>query len=1280
MKPFFKMISAMFVAVLFLVLANKSAFAQEIQIDCQSGFNEINTGMFYKNETVTSPRNISMYIVKIDLTQPMDFVVTPRDGLGTTTSVFMGTYGVELAINGDGFRNPSDPTGFAASEGDIYSDAPIWATLFIPENPGPTDLPQIGLPRPEDIFNAISGFQIIAEGEDVEGSLEECCLEGWEEGACTEDDYYGHCQYLRARTSVGINEEDNEFIIIVVDEVGGSSGVSIRELADLQLQCGSTNAMNMDGGGSSTLVEAGLGILNNPSGGTERIVANHLGVCYGTCNTGIGPAQPPLPAGEARPRYTITQPYPFPCNRTAPLNSSWVDEEFHSLRPYQASPCNQTLDDLALFCGNDLVLPEEVTITKNFNSLSTNIDDQYFRGPIEVFPGNPDWNLSSPCLICGETGVCERNDISACIPEANQCGPEGSLCSCRNNENGTETCSFTVSNSRDVAVDLEGLQLPIMGYTEPSVGNEDISQRVVNSVNDSFSDETLNDLDKMNEYVSWYLNGVNERAEYPYLDVQKECLGESSDIPGVCESTVEPNLCNPEADDAEDWTFDGVGGCYQSPDHQCCINSNDGATGYLDRDKLINFSGPLKKLLPASVQQIERIEEVEKAEGSVINNARIRHDQVVGCDFSFLGISLRNVPLPCYEEVFSVITNLVRRRIRLTNYTDEDRQPPIVEDLPPEEDLSFQEFYIEYREWRGDYCARIPLNIFNLIAELFPNPPEFLRSQWIFCFDNPLSVNVFSNLFNYIPLSSTEDRLGNVEIRSYRVQPSGTSFRIIRAVLSNTEPADLFFPHMQETVELADLLQRTFANRDAELEGEPADVVGNEFCELRQVRSNPGDDLFAGELSATFEYTAQVMCNFYTTDIPGTLCSNLIQGGGCVQNGTYCESYYGQYDCSDGQVCGVNCSTPPSPGGCTGTIGCFPENYENCDVVDPSVCGPDYFCAEIGVGECTRTDADPPLTQDCTRPIYARLQLQTKTPLADQIWSRLVSGPSGVFKKFAPKPGPEGPLECILDMPAGSGYTYEFDGQQLSGQLYFPHIGGIYEYFLKGIQSFLRPQGYGNSIVVGSPGDPLCSIAEDVSDVSTDICSGQCNATPSSVCQNLPPNLQARFEDLAYRWLGGVGAPRYDKYDDVINSACNRTDPVDPVFALAIWLHESGASNYEGICQVIGHGDPNSGYCQRILDFGINRDELATLITADGTVIRDMFEPQLSSFLNLPGYYLSQCDLGRVQCPMEMYGSMYYYGSCTPINNSNAYIAGIQEVYSWLWAGGMFPCYPTATN
>ena len=89
------------------------------------------------------------------------------------------------------------------------------------------------------------------------------------------------------RTAVGIASDGRRLIFVVVDgrQKPYSDGMTLRELANLMLALGARDAINLDGGGSSTLVVAtagGLRVANRPSDAAgERAVGNALGVVRG---------------------------------------------------------------------------------------------------------------------------------------------------------------------------------------------------------------------------------------------------------------------------------------------------------------------------------------------------------------------------------------------------------------------------------------------------------------------------------------------------------------------------------------------------------------------------------------------------------------------------------------------------------------------------------------------------------------------------------------------------------------------------------------------------------------------------------------------------------------------------------------------------------------------------------------------------------------------------------------------------------------------------------------
>lgn len=88
--------------------------------------------------------------------------------------------------------------------------------------------------------------------------------------------------FLRARhprTFVGFDRDTTKFFIFTVDgRQPKSIGMSFEEMADFLISIGAWNAVNFDGGGSTTMVVSGK-IVNSPSDKTgERPVANTLQV------------------------------------------------------------------------------------------------------------------------------------------------------------------------------------------------------------------------------------------------------------------------------------------------------------------------------------------------------------------------------------------------------------------------------------------------------------------------------------------------------------------------------------------------------------------------------------------------------------------------------------------------------------------------------------------------------------------------------------------------------------------------------------------------------------------------------------------------------------------------------------------------------------------------------------------------------------------------------------------------------------------------------------------
>ncbi|MFC5647701.1 phosphodiester glycosidase family protein [Paenibacillus solisilvae] len=110
---------------------------------------------------------------------------------------------------------------------------------------------------------AVGGFPILRDGQPL-NSLDDTTL--------------------APRTSAGVSEDGRHVYLAVLDgRAAASVGMSVSELAQLMWSFGAHDAVNLDGGGSSTLAalqpgEQKVTVKNTPSDGSERSVANGIGV------------------------------------------------------------------------------------------------------------------------------------------------------------------------------------------------------------------------------------------------------------------------------------------------------------------------------------------------------------------------------------------------------------------------------------------------------------------------------------------------------------------------------------------------------------------------------------------------------------------------------------------------------------------------------------------------------------------------------------------------------------------------------------------------------------------------------------------------------------------------------------------------------------------------------------------------------------------------------------------------------------------------------------------
>lgn len=186
----------------------------------------------------------------------------------------------------------------------------------------------------------------------------------------------------------------------------------------------------------------------------------------------------------------------------------------------------------------------------------------------------------------------------------------------------------------------------------------------------------------------------------------------------------------------------------------------------------------------------------------------------------------------------------------------------------------------------------------------------------------------------------------------------------------------------------------------------PPGVPDNGSCVVSNVRTNPGDDLLGKKILADLEYTQKfkydlLKCTKYTGASTDRHAKGCCPGAGAVG-------------------CQVDEKGNTTDAGCT--------------------CGPVYK----------------------NLPTKGKNLVYTKSPFLEYLYQNLVAGPAAIYKRFVA----QDTAKDIEDIPTKA--TYLATAPEISRgpsnlqntptDIYFPHLGSIYDYFLKNLQKLLRPK------------------------------------------------------------------------------------------------------------------------------------------------------------------------------------------------------------------------------
>ena len=245
------------------------------------------SGITYGHAQRSDPP-MQLYWVIVDLGEPaVSLRVVPGgpdpDGDGPYETVLCrpsevaAREALDIAVNGDFFSAKTSlfgssgyfadqwakVTGAAMTDGRRWSPGRADTPCLVVSSNGKPSIVQ-GSEIPADARQVISGnVFLIRSGKKVQPSS----------------------QAIHPRTVVGLDQKHQRLVLLVVDgrQPAVSIGMSYSQLADEMLRLGCDSAINLDGGGSSALVmydreSRQFRVLNHPSDGAERPVANVLGI------------------------------------------------------------------------------------------------------------------------------------------------------------------------------------------------------------------------------------------------------------------------------------------------------------------------------------------------------------------------------------------------------------------------------------------------------------------------------------------------------------------------------------------------------------------------------------------------------------------------------------------------------------------------------------------------------------------------------------------------------------------------------------------------------------------------------------------------------------------------------------------------------------------------------------------------------------------------------------------------------------------------------------------
>ncbi len=196
----------------------------------------------------------------------MEAVATGPDSAWSVVSEFAERVGAEVAINAN-FFSKTESCGVTAGEGRlwtaVYEGCPMTMAFF---RNGTASIIR-GKVRKDGALSPSVGLVAAVSGRPrlVEDSVASPPAEKF-------------MTVRHPRTALGLKKDGTLVVLVADGRREAALGFTGPEMSEILIAEGVVNAINLDGGGSTTLyIKAERGVQNKPSDGHQRVVVNQLG-------------------------------------------------------------------------------------------------------------------------------------------------------------------------------------------------------------------------------------------------------------------------------------------------------------------------------------------------------------------------------------------------------------------------------------------------------------------------------------------------------------------------------------------------------------------------------------------------------------------------------------------------------------------------------------------------------------------------------------------------------------------------------------------------------------------------------------------------------------------------------------------------------------------------------------------------------------------------------------------------------------------------------------------